>query len=128
MTHVLILRPVRTITLFCQTPINNWLVVSTAVKYMSSSIGMMKFPICGMWKSKIHVPKHQPDHHLPEPSHLPTSRLLTRRSKRVSCSAITCTVLCQVCPAQKRMMQRENSGWHIDLCIHISFACVHLYI
>jgi hypothetical protein len=34
------------------------LVVSTPLKNMSSSVGMMKFPIDG--KSKNHVPNHQP--------------------------------------------------------------------
>jgi hypothetical protein len=38
-----------------------WLVVSTPLKNMSSSVGIMKFPT--EWKNKIHVPipNHQPD-------------------------------------------------------------------
>ena len=54
---------------------NNWLVVvSTPLKNMSSSVGMMKFPIYRniyiyicmyiyiyIWKNNPNVPKHQPD-------------------------------------------------------------------
>jgi hypothetical protein len=35
-----------------------WLVVSTPLKNMSSSVGMI---ISNIWKNKIHVPNHQPD-------------------------------------------------------------------
>ena len=40
---------------------NVWLVVSTPLKNMSSSIGMMTFPIWWDGKNKIHVPNHQPE-------------------------------------------------------------------
>ena len=40
---------------------NNWLVVSTPLKHMSSSVGMI-IPQC-MESYKIHVPNHQPDKH-----------------------------------------------------------------
>ena len=37
----------------------HWLVVSTALKSMSSSVGVT---IPNIWKNKIHVPNHQPAH------------------------------------------------------------------
>ena len=39
---------------------NYWLVVSIPLKNMSSSVGIMKFPIYGKSESS-HVPNHQPD-------------------------------------------------------------------
>ena len=38
---------------------SNWLVFSTPLKNMSSSVGIMKFPT--EWKNKIHVPNHESD-------------------------------------------------------------------
>jgi hypothetical protein len=41
--------------------VNKWLVggIPTPLKNMSSSVGMMTFPIYG--KNKNHVPNHQPE-------------------------------------------------------------------
>ena len=40
---------------------HSWLVVSTILKNMSSSVGMMTFPIYEkIWNNNIHVPNHQP--------------------------------------------------------------------
>ena len=47
---------------FCTTKGDySWLVVSTPLKNMSSSVGMMRFPIYDMESHKIHVPNHQLD-------------------------------------------------------------------
>ena len=55
-----------------------WLVVSTPLKNMTSSVGIMKFPTG--WKNKIHVPYHQAEIYLQLELHFQRIELFQTRS------------------------------------------------